>query len=239
MLYTPPVARRLHVPHLRVGKIALPEGEAHHARDVLRMDESTTIELFDDAGQTARGRLSFDGERGASVIVETILAQATCFDLTIAAAVPKGERADWMIEKLSELGVSRFIPLATQRSVVLPGGTNKRQRWERIAIESAKQCHRSGVMRIDPLRPLAEAIGPGWYLATEPGSVSIKEILPGMRTESLRLFIGPEGGWTAGERAAFDGAGLTAVRLTDTILRIETAAVAAAAMICIWSGGKG
>jgi 16S rRNA (uracil1498-N3)-methyltransferase len=233
-MYTPSVARRLHVPHLHVGKIVLPDGEAHHARDVLRMDESAPIVLFDDAGQTAHGRLHFEGERGASVVVETIIAKPKSLDLTIASAVPKGERADWMIEKLSELGVSRFIPLATHRSVVLPGGTNKRQRWERIAIESAKQCRRNGVMQIDPLQPIAEAIGPGWYLATEPGSVSIKEILPEAATDSLSLFIGPEGGWTHEERAAFDAAGLTAVRLTDTILRIETAAIVAAAVVmCI------
>jgi 16S rRNA (uracil1498-N3)-methyltransferase len=221
----------------------LPAGEAHHARDVLRLDERTPIELFDDAGQVARGELLFDSGRGACVAVQEIEPRdANVFHLTIAAAIPKGERADWMIEKLSELGVARFIPLATQRSVVLPGGTNKLQRWERIAIEAAKQSHRDGLMRIDKLQPLAEATvsppqrsaPPAWYLSTEPGAAPISAMLQSFTAAELRLFIGPEGGWTDAERTAFDAAGLTAVRLTDTILRIETAAVAAAAVVmCI------
>jgi 16S rRNA (uracil1498-N3)-methyltransferase len=136
-----------------------------------------------------------------------------------------------MIEKLSEVGVSGFIPLATQRSVVLPGGTNKRQRWERIAIESAKQCHRRGVMQLGDLTPLAGAMTSGWYLSPDPRAVPIVQPLAELKVPELRLFIGPEGGWTDEERGAFDAAGLTPVRLTDTILRIETAAVAAAAVV--------
>jgi len=232
MRYTPFMTRRLHVRHLHVGNVQLPEAEAHHARDVLRMNELAIVELFDDAGQVARGKLSFDGQRGASVAVDAVHTPAVApFQLTIAAAVPKGERADWMIEKLGELGVSRFIPLATERSVVLPGGTNKRQRWERLAIESAKQSRRAGIMRIDDLTPLESAMSSGWYLSTNDDAASIGEMLGQKREQELRLFIGPEGGWTDAERTAFDAAGLTGVRLTDTILRIETAAVAAAAVV--------
>jgi 16S rRNA (uracil1498-N3)-methyltransferase len=226
------VTRRLHVPKLHPGNIELPAGEAHHARDVLRLAELATVELFDDAGQVARGRLSFDGDRGASVSVEEVHPPtADSFQLTIASAVPKGDRADWMIEKLSELGVASFIPLATHRSVVHPSGPSKRQRWERLAIEAAKQSRRSGVMRIDDLSPVGSVLDAGWYLSTESGAVSIDQMLRGSEGNQLRLFIGPEGGWTDEERLAFDAAGLTAVRLTDTILRIETAAVAAAAVV--------
>jgi 16S rRNA (uracil1498-N3)-methyltransferase len=226
------VARRIHVPNLHVGRIELPQAQVHHARDVLRMEEHTSVELFDDAGQVARGQLRFYGTQGAFVLVEAVVSPgADLFRLTIASAVPKGERSDWLIEKLSELGVSRFIPLATARSVVLPTGRGKKQRWERLAIEAAKQSHRAGVMRIDELTPLEAAVEAGWYLSTEAGARPIGELLRKEHGRTLRLFIGPEGGWTDGERAAFDVAGLTAVRLTDTILRIETAAVAAAAVV--------
>jgi 16S rRNA (uracil1498-N3)-methyltransferase len=236
MRYTPDVMRRLHVRQLHIGNVRLPEAEAHHARDVLRMEEMSAVELFDDAGQTARGRLNFEGSRGAFVSVEALEAAETqSFQLTIASAVPKGERADWMIEKLSELGVSRFIPLATERSVVHPGGKNKKERWERLAVESAKQSRRAGMMRIDDLTTLMAAMGPGWFLATEmaaeTGTVPIWDVIRDVGAKELRLFIGPEGGWTDGERAAFTVAGLTGVRLTDTILRIETAAIAAAAVV--------
>jgi 16S rRNA (uracil1498-N3)-methyltransferase len=225
------VTRRLHVPQLHVGIVELPADQTHHARDVLRIDERATVELFDDAGQIAHGQLSFNGHEHATVAVSEVLPPTDSFHLTIASAVPKGERADWMIEKLSELGVSHFIPLATQRSVVLPGGTNKRQRWERLAVESAKQSHRQGVMQIGDLTPLATAMTSGWYLSPEPRALPIIQSLAELKTPSLRLFIGPEGGWTDAERAAFGTAGLTPVRLTDTILRIETAAVAAAAVV--------
>jgi 16S rRNA (uracil1498-N3)-methyltransferase len=228
--------RRLHVSQLHAGVVELPAGQAHHARDVLRIEAGETVELFDDAGQSAVGQLLFDGER-AAVSVREVWAAAESFELTIAAAVPKGERADWMIEKLSELGVACFIPLATDRSVVLPGGTNKRQRWERIAVEAAKQSRRAGVMRVEELTPVAAAMGSGWYLSTEAGAIPIGGMLEKEPAE-LRLFIGPEGGWTDAERAAFAAAGLTAVALTHTILRIETAAVAAAAVVMCGVGRR-
>ena len=225
------VTRRLHVPALRVGIVELTADQTHHARDVLRIEEHATVELFDDAGQTAQGQLSFGAHDRATVDVSEVFPPADSFHLTIASAVPKGERADWMIEKLSELGVSSFIPLATQRSVVLPGGTNKRQRWERIAIESAKQSRRPGVMQIGDLTPLAGAMTSGWYLSPDARAVPIGQSLAELKMPELHLFIGPEGGWTDEERGAFDASGLTPVRLTDTILRIETAAVAAAAVV--------
>ena len=159
---------------------------------------------------------------------------------TIVAAVPKGERADWMVEKLCELGTAEFVPLAAARSVVLPEGRNKRERWSRIATEAAKQSRRSGVMRVgeltlddDALAALAAEPGRvGWYFSTAPDARPAAEAvaaLPG--NAPVTAFVGPEGGWTDDELARFGAAGLTAVRLTDTVLRVETAAVAAAALI--------
>src|SRR5687767_15989799 len=99
------------------------------------------------AGRTASVRVGSVDEAGPRGL-----------DWTIAAAVPKGDRADWMVEKLSELGVEEFIPLASARSVVLPEGRNKRERWVRIATEAAKQSRRGGVMRVGELTPVAEAL---------------------------------------------------------------------------------
>jgi 16S rRNA (uracil1498-N3)-methyltransferase len=224
--------RRLHLPALTTGRLALPADEAHHARDVLRLETGTLVELFDDAGKVARGKLQLEADAIAFVLVESLHeAFDAGFALTIATAVPKGERADWMIEKLSELGVARLIPLATARSVVLPSGVGKRQRWERLAIESAKQSRRRGVLHIDPLTPLSEALTSGWYLSTDPAAVPLAQKLAELQEKELRLYVGPEGGWTDAECAAFDQSGLTGVKLTDTILRIETAAIAAAAMV--------
>jgi 16S rRNA (uracil1498-N3)-methyltransferase len=257
--------RRLHVPQLSVGEIDLPQREAHHARDVLRLGVADEVEVFDDAGRTARGVVQKADASGVIVRIESIteVARATV-QITVASAVPKGDRADWLVEKLSELGVGRFIPLHAERSIVLPTGKGKRDRWLRLAIESAKQSRRAGVMQIDELTPLDRvldaipAAASGWYFTTEDeGAMSVTEAMgqlshggqgPGRaahadqskgpagassaRTEPvLVLMIGPEGGWTTQELARMRERGLTPVRLTATILRVETAAVAAAAIV--------
>jgi 16S rRNA (uracil1498-N3)-methyltransferase len=233
------VVRRIHVREVRVGEVTLDTSEAHHIRDVLRLDAGSVVELFDSAGRVADGVLTHIDSDSVRVTVQQLRdAPANVPTLIVAAAVPKGDRADWMIEKLSELGVSRFIPLATARSVVLPGGKNKTERWQRIAIESAKQSRRAGVMEIAELTPLNDAvrqIKSGWYLSTGPDTQSIHDMLRSHSSSMpLVLFIGPEGGWTDEEMKLFDIAGFTAVGLTATILRIETAAIAAAAVVACW-----
>lgn len=227
--------RRVHVRQLQTGEVPLTREQSHHLRKVLRLGDGEAVELFDDLGQIAAGILKHVGAAGASVRVELVTAPGNrVFSLTIAAAVPKGERADWMIEKLSELGVDAFIPLAAARSVVLPEGRNKHERWVRIALESAQQSHRSGTMRIEKLTPINAAIqelaGSGWVCAMAQGRTPIEQAARNLPT-SLTLFIGPEGGWTDEEMAAFAGAGIVPVQLTETILRVETAAIAAAAVV--------
>ena len=232
--------RRIHVPSLRPGEpIALEPAEAHHALDVLRMTDGTPVEVFDDAGTVGEGVLTVRGDK-TFVRVERADLQPpglTGVLLSIVAAVPKGDRADWMVEKLSELGVAEFIPLAAARSVVLPEGKSKRDRWVRIATEAAKQSRRAGVMRITELTPVDEALARcssrAWFLSTEvehptPIVRAAEGLAPGAQ---LTAFIGPEGGWTAQEQQHFIAAGATPVRLTDTVLRIETAAVATAAVV--------
>src|SRR5690348_13803369 len=101
--------RRLHVSQLTVGEARLPEREAHHARDVLRLSANDEVELFDDAGQTARGILKIVDASGVIVEVSSITTAARDrMQITVASAVPKGDRADWLVEKLSEIGVDRF-----------------------------------------------------------------------------------------------------------------------------------
>ena len=239
--------RRIHVPRLAPGDTPLDPAQVHHARDVLRLTHGTPVEVFDDAGHLARGVLVFDGA-GVAVRVEqldTAPDAAGCVRLTVASAVPKGERADWMVEKLSELGVAEFIPLATARSVVLPEGRNKRERWVRIATEAAKQSRRAGVMRVGELTSLSEAMkreGVTWYLATEADvtTLGISETAGALPPRaSVCAFIGPEGGWTGDELRRFADAGAAAVRLTDTILRVETAAVAVAAVVATLTSRHG
>jgi 16S rRNA (uracil1498-N3)-methyltransferase len=214
---------------------------------VLRLTQGAEVEVFDDAGRVGRGVLTIFGSRVAVRVdaVGKAPPLGASVRLTVAAAVPKGDRADWMVEKLAELGVAEFIPLSAARSVVLPGGTNKRERWVRIATEAAKQSRRSGVMRVGELTKVEEAMkraGLAWYLATEPGvnPIGIAEAIAGAAAAAeLLAFVGPEGGWTDDELAQFAAAGARAVRLTNTILRVETAAVAVAAVVGSVGPGRG
>ena len=141
------------------------------------------------------------------------------------------------------------MPLAVERSIVLPAGKNKRERWARLATEAARQSRRTGVMRIADLTTLEDAVaalagpargagGVAWYMSAGPGATPVAEAMDRIETAALQhgpvnltLFVGPEGGWSPREIQRFDEAGLTGVKLTPTILRVETAAVAAAAVV--------
>lgn len=230
--------RRLLVPNLHPGPLPLPLDQAHHARDVLRLTQGEEVELFTADGKSALARLTTVNHEIVVATVEEVLTPAASSQLTIASAIPKGDRADWMIEKLSELGVARFIPLQTERSVVHPEGKGKLDRWKRIAEESAKQCRRTGVMQISPLITLNKFLaalptgGVAAYLSTAPGITSLPRWLG---PENPCLLIGPEGDWSPGEIATFEAKRLTPLTLGATILRVETAAIAAAAVVSAYT----
>jgi 16S rRNA (uracil1498-N3)-methyltransferase len=241
-----PVIRRIHVSALHPGEVPLDSAEAHHALEVLRLTSGTIVEVFDEAGHVAPGILSVVAA-GVFVHVDTVpeIRQSSAVLLTVAAAVPKGDRADWMIQKLSELGVHRFVPLITTRSVVIPEGKNKTARWSRLAIEASKQSRRTGVMTISGLTRPQELIrslqvsnrlpDPLWYLSLHDGARSIVQVLREEETPArLTVMVGPEGGWTAEEIGIFDETGAQAIALTPTVLRIETAAIAAASIVACW-----
>lgn len=224
--------RRVHVPIVRPGTLPLDAAQSHHLRDVLRIEPGEAVEVFDNSGRKATAAV-VGTHPVVELKVDQIATAAADFHLTIAAAVPKGDRADWMIEKLCELGVGTFIPLRTARSVVHPEGKGKTDRWDRIAVEAAKQSHRDGVLTINPLtdvRTLLPTIeqGTGYFCSTIAGANPLHSSF--IIQHSSFLIIGPEGGWTADEEAAFVNAGLTPVTLGRTILRIETAAVLAAGL---------
>jgi 16S rRNA (uracil1498-N3)-methyltransferase len=227
---------------VHAGPLKLAPAEAHHVRDVLRLAQGAVVEVFDAIGRSARATIARCTPREVVLEVQGIREPGQGPQWTIASALPKGSRVDWMIEKLSELGTAAFIPLRSQRSVVLPEGQGKRQRWQRLAVEAAKQSRRTGVMRIEELTGVDELVNQAggtpatWYLSTAPGAGGVLELISNVRQresgEPLRFLIGPEGGWTDAERAAFDAAGFNALSLGPTVLRIETAAVAAAVLGC-------
>lgn len=217
---------------LRPGDITIAPDQAHHARSVLRLGVGDRIELFDRAGQTGEGYI-ICLEPQLIVRIDTIRETPLSDSLVVASAVPKGDRADWMVEKLSEIGVHCWIPLRTERSVVHPDGVAKFSRWQRLAEESAKQSRRPGVMRIDPLTELKSLIHHGVARSGIVLTAGPHRPLTHFAStfKCVTLIIGPEGGWSQSEIRMFQENGLTIARLTRTILRIETAAVISAGIL--------
>jgi 16S rRNA (uracil1498-N3)-methyltransferase len=231
---------------LSVGVMQLDAAESHHARAVMRLGIGETIELFDSTGQTASGPI-VQIEPTVAVQINAIASPPPAgAEIIIASAVPKGNRADWMIEKLAEIGVTRFIPLQTDRSVVHPEGAGKLDRWQRLASEAAKQSRRTGTLEISPLttlpmlvRELQSQAAARWFLTTRPPAEAFAEAVQALQPgRPVYLVIGPEGGWTDQEEDAFRAAKFAAVALTPSILRIETAALVAAGAVASWLNGR-
>jgi 16S rRNA (uracil1498-N3)-methyltransferase len=232
--------RRILVTKVISGRIDLGVAEAHHLRDVLRLEVGAEIEVFDEIGGIGHGEIVSIGQASVAVEIRKV-SQSTPNQarLTIAAAIPKAGRADWMIEKLGELGVYAFVPLMTERSVVTPKGSSKQDRWHRLATEAARQSGSAWVMGIEPLMELSALVEKSrrdgasaiWSLSLAADSMPIYWQIAAGLPDVLTILVGPEGGWSTDELNLFRNAGITAVRLTGTTLRVETAAVAAAGVI--------
>jgi len=235
--------RRAFVPQLALGDLALPASQAHHLRDVLRLQAGEKIDVFDNAGNRANAAIVQCDAAGVTVRIAAIAAaEKSVGRLRIASAVPKSNRADWLAEKLSEIGVDEWLPLHCQRGVVLPEGKNKFARWQRLAVEAAKQSGRTSAMSIGELITPADLLANRspitWYLSPRESLPIFDALKPISARSDLLVLIGPEGGWTEEEIELFRAADIPPVQLTDTILRIETAALTAAAVLRCWQGAQ-
>ena len=229
--------RRFLVSDLTGDRIQVTGGEAAHALKVLRLSKGDPVILFDGRGAEAEGTIGAVDREAFEVEVSMRRAKSPRMtrELTIAAAIPKGERADWMIEKCAELGVARLVPLVCERSQVKPGEA-KLERWRRKAAEAAKQSRQASMMDIKALQPLGEYIASvaadsGLLFGDGNASQSMQEAIADRSAgTNWVICIGPEGGFTEEERKTLCARGAQPVSLGPTILRVETAVVAAAAV---------
>jgi 16S rRNA (uracil1498-N3)-methyltransferase len=215
------------------GRVTLEGDEARHLARVRRVGVGETVELFDGLGNVASGAVIEIGRDRVEIAIADIRPGGRDLrgSLTLATAVPKGERFDWLVEKATELGVTRLVPLRTERSVVDPRAA-KLERLRRVVVEACKQSGRSRLMEIGEAASWDEWLRTGsgaeTRLIAHPGGTGLGAI----RLEAgVVLAIGPEGGFTDGEVGAAKSAGYSAIGLGQTILRIETAALAACAVV--------
>jgi 16S rRNA (uracil1498-N3)-methyltransferase len=232
-----------------MGEQVLIEGpEAHHLLHVMRATVGERVTLFDDSGAEFAAEVTSCGRAHVELAIldRRAIDRELPFELTLGVSLPKGDRQKWLVEKLTELGVTELVPLVTERGVAQPTASAI-TRLERTVIEAAKQCGRNRLMRIaEPLSwdewKGASADDSPAEIAGDPRSPESHQWIchPGGQPTShlnlstaapTRIAIGPEGGFTDLEIATAVNAGWQTIDLGPRLLRVETAAVAIAATV--------
>jgi 16S rRNA (uracil1498-N3)-methyltransferase len=229
---------------LSVGAMVQVNALAQQLAHVLRMQVGDEIVLLDGSGQEYHSRIAHLDRRAAAVEVlgaQTCLAEPRQM-LTLYQCSLKQDKFEWVLQKGTELGASRFVPVISERSIVRPAAAllGKYQRWQAIMREAAEQCGRARVPQIAPPCEWHEAVAEAHGLRLLPWEgaqaeptvhTKLQEELPNQ--DSISILIGPEGGITAPEARLASAQGWQIVSLGQRILRAETAALAAIAQ---WAG---
>ena len=206
---------------------------AQHVR-VLRLREGDAITLFDGSGGETPATLTHIDKR--AVVVKTgehlAIARESARQITICAALIANDRMDWMIQKTCELGVSAIRPMFTERSQRIPGDVSKRvEHWRGVLIAACEQCGRNQIPEIHAPVTLAEALsslaGQSTVLLDAEGDTVASSIA----ADAVSIFVGPEGGFAPGELELLRNRCDHKLRIGRTILRAETAAIAALASL--------
>ncbi|HUE69967.1 MAG TPA: RsmE family RNA methyltransferase [Pirellulaceae bacterium] len=244
------MSERFFVESPTVGERALLEGdEARHLSRVMRAAVGDEVLLFDGNGAEFLARISAIRKSAIelAIVERRPIDRELPFNMTLAVALPKGERQKWLVEKATELGVTRLVPLITERGVAQPV-ESALARLRRAVVEASKQCGRNRLMEIgEPAALIVQspkskaqsqetvALSPGscplapgsLRLIADPSGKPLGTIERG--TGDVIAAVGPEGGFTPGELAAAVECGWQPVSLGKSILRVETAALAIAA----------
>ena len=219
-------------------RLTIAGSAANHITRVLRLRSGDPLTVFDGSGGEFSARLA-EFRRDTvlvSVAEHHAVERESPLSLTLLQGVSRGERMDWVIQKATELGATRIVPVLTSRSVVRLDETQaqrKLQHWRGIAIAACEQCGRNRIPEVPAPRDFLAALAPEpavTRLLLSPAGERRIEALEGIGA-GISVLIGPEGGLEDAEQEAALAAGFTAVRLGPRVLRTETAAVAALTII--------
>ena len=224
------------------------EEQRKQIHNVLRMRTGDHVAVFDGSGnEYAVELMSSDTECFGRITGSKVLDTESSVNLTLIQSLPKGEKTEWIIQKGTEVGVSRFIFMTTSRSVPcisadkLPG---RLSRWRNIAREAAEQSGRACVPEVDGILTFQQALdiagksSIGIIAWEEEKSETLQGVIPRLAASGdVSLLIGPEGGFTSDEVSNAKAAGITPISLGKRILRTETAAVVGAALVIYGRGG--
>ena len=232
---------RVHVtgPLAAGSRVTIAGDAANHIARVLRLQPGAPLTLFDGSGGEHAARVE-ELRKGAVLVTvgeRSAADRESPLALTLAQGVSRGERMDWVVQKATELGVSKLVPVLTERSVVkldAAQAQRKHRHWQGIAVAACEQSGRNRVPRIDAplaLPELLRAAAPQAHrlLLSPAGTLRMQDLQA--PSGELIVLIGPEGGLAESEQRAALAAGYVAVRLGPRVLRTETAAVAALTLL--------
>jgi 16S rRNA (uracil1498-N3)-methyltransferase len=238
---------RFYAPSLApaTGEVELPPEEATHLTRVLRLGPGDRVAVFDGRGAEFRARVARVTRGAVTLALEEPLAPAVepSVRLALAQAVLKGEAMDDVVRDATMMGVARVDPLLTDHAAVRPRlvtAGHVVERWQRIAVASAKQCRRATVPIVAAPRPFDEWLrtrADEWTLmlvepaASQGSEFGMRALAGRPRPASAALLVGPEGGWSAGERTRAADAGCLPIALGALTLRADAVPVAAIAVL--------
>src|SRR5579871_3172039 len=229
--------RRFFVDQIRNGAAELRGDDARHLARVLRAEPGQQYEISDARSVWLAEIAEARGDRVVFRVLEPVPAPEIPVRITLLAALIKFDRFEWIVEKATELGVERILPLAAARSEkgLFEASQKRAERWVRIAREASQQSRRLRAPEILPAVRFDTALAECadfHYLLEESTAPPLFQCLPASRRPAshVALLIGPEGGWTDSERHAASQAGWLPVSLGPLVLRAETAAAAALAV---------
>ncbi len=224
----------------------LEAGDAQHAARVLRLAPGDEVELLDGVCRYAARLTEVSKEGVIAEILSALPDHEPNVRVTLYQGLPKAEKMEFILQKCTELGVYAVVPVQMERCVVqLSGkdGEKKRERWQRIAREAAKQCGRARVPEVSAPQPLAgmsQALSEDYDLVLVPWEEAreggIRAAIRETNAQRIAIVIGPEGGMTKEEVAWLHDRGARPVTLGPRILRTETAGMAALTMALCLSG---
>lgn len=224
---------RFYVPAECWEPAVLPEAEARHAAQVLRMGVADKAVIFDGSGRAAEVELTEVGKKRVGFrLIRDWREERMRPGIHLIVAMIKNERFDWLVQKATELGAASIRAVAAERSVVRisnQDAAKRRGKWEQIAVEAAKQCGHLVLPEIFPIRSAPEALGAApaglkGIPALRSDGQALGSFLEG-HPENVTFAIGPEGDWTTEEMKCARDNGFVPLNLGKHVLRSETAAL--------------
>jgi 16S rRNA (uracil1498-N3)-methyltransferase len=229
--------RRFFVDQVHSGSAEIRGESAHHLTRVLRVESGQTFEITDNSRVWLARVESARRDLVRFELVQELDAGSPASDLTLYLALIKFDHFEWAVEKATELGVTRIVPVGATRSEhgLFEGGRKRAERWRRIAHEASEQSRRLRVPQIDAPAQMSAALDDSsthrLWCDERPGASPLARIFHPQPDDSTAVIIGPEGGWTDQERERFTAAGWQATSLGPLVLRAETAVCAALAIV--------